>query len=406
MSTTSIEKDKEPPWEYLLNDESFPNKHMTRVMHIKNKLEYHIRNKIPIQEKNRAKIWAIMENLDSIVTNQKNIDKYYECLNTPHEEIDNDVATDAVRTFPSKQYKQIMKDNHNGKKDPLYNVLKSYAIYNEEVQYTQGMNYLCLILLCYYTEIEAFWMLDLLIKKYGMRHFFRKRGSFVPSYLKFFEQEIQEQLPQLSNHFQKEGIQVYMFVQGWLCTIFVYQALPFQTISVIWDYFWYESNAGMGIEVLFKLSIALLKIINSSLLDVPMSQFFEFVKQEMTKVDPLEWIHEAYNVKLTDDTSSLLSEIVKNYQDCEKKDSRISEFIIATSKSNYTDLSFILASNNNNNNTTTTNTNVNDQNQDDSDTDIDYNKLLFLSDDSDGDDNYDEDATSPTLEREKSCIIS
>eukprot|EP01132_Coremiostelium_polycephalum_P008417 gene8417-10336_t len=253
------------PWSYFLDDWPFPEKQLTRVLSLKVKVEECFKKKISIPDEYRSRIWRLMEQLDQWinVNNPNNVDKYQECLNLKNEDIETDVATDAVRTFPSSQYKKKMISRQNGKKESLYNVLKSYAMYNSEVQYTQGMNYLSLVLLCYFSEQDSFWMMDLLIKKHGMRHFFRKNEPFLPSYLRLFEIELGEKIPKLAGHLQKEGIHMYMFIQGWWSTIFVY-IIPMESIPIVWDYFFWGAN-GMGIEVLFRLSLALLKILQDDL---------------------------------------------------------------------------------------------------------------------------------------------
>jgi len=308
MVNDEIDDESSQPWSYYLDDYPFPEKRMTRIMSIKNKVEHHIKNKIKIPDEYRSKIWYIMEKLDTYVNNDKNKNIYTDCLNTKNEDIENDVQTDAVRTCPSAQYKIKLKNKQSNSKDSLFKVLKSYAIYNEEVQYTQGMNYLSLILLCYFLEEESFWMMDILIQKHGMRHFFRKTRTFLPSYLTIFERELEYQLPELSRQFKKEGIQVYMFIQGWWSTIFVY-ILPVESVPVIWDYFFWGAN-GTGVEVLFRLSIALLKMLESTLIDANLTEFFERVKSASVELDTVELVYQAHNVELTATTDSLLREIL------------------------------------------------------------------------------------------------
>ncbi|KAF2070681.1 hypothetical protein CYY_008007 [Polysphondylium violaceum] len=308
MMNEEVDDESSRPWSYYLDEYPFPQKRMTRIMSIKNKVEYHIKNKIKIPDEYRSKIWYLMEKLDTFTDCEKNKNVFTDCFNTKNEDIENDVQTDAVRTCPSAQYKIKLKNKQSNSKDSLFKVLKAYAIYNEEVQYTQGMNYLCLILLCYFLEEESFWMMDILIKKHGMRHFFRKTKTFLPSYLTIFERELEYQLPELSNQFKKEGIQVYMFIQGWWSTIFVY-ILPVESVPVIWDYFFWGAN-GTGVEVLFRLSIALLKMLESTLLTANLTEFFERVKTASAELDTVELIYQAHNVELTATTDSLLREIL------------------------------------------------------------------------------------------------
>lgn len=152
-----------------------------------------------------------------------------------------------------------------------------------------------------------------------MRHFFKKK-SFLPSYLTIFELELEKHLPNLSKHLKDEGIQMYMFIQGWWSTIFVY-VLPVETISTIWDYFFWGANGnGNSIEVLFRLSIALLKMLQSELLKVGMTEFFETLKEHSTKIDSLELVYQAYSIRLSIKTDHFLREVILKYQEDEMND--------------------------------------------------------------------------------------
>ena len=51
----------------------------------------------------------------------------------------------------------------------LINILKSYAFFNPEVEYCQGMNYIAGNLIFHAEEAVAFWLLDFLFKKLGVR---------------------------------------------------------------------------------------------------------------------------------------------------------------------------------------------------------------------------------------------
>ncbi|EGG13429.1 RabGAP/TBC domain-containing protein [Cavenderia fasciculata] len=313
METDSISH----PWDHYLYKWPYPDKQMTKKMSIKNKVEKYFRTKMELPEHQRADIWRSMIELDGMVkskmdTLHPNIessnDVYMDYLNRKDEEIENDVATDAVRTFPSPAYKKKMIERQQGNRQTLYNVLKAYAIYNPEVQYTQGMNYLALILLCYYDELDSFWMMDLLIRNHGMNHFFRKNNTLLPSYLKMFESELMAQLPVLHEHLTNESIKPYMFIPAWWSTIFVY-IMPIESVVIIWDYFLWGAN-GLGIDSLFKLSLSLLQMLQGNLLGANLTRFFEVIRTMAPKVNTLEMVRIAKDIVLTDDTLKFLRDKV------------------------------------------------------------------------------------------------
>ncbi|GAM24230.1 hypothetical protein SAMD00019534_074050, partial [Acytostelium subglobosum LB1] len=438
-----IDPDEEDmPLEYYLYEWPDQSKQLTRSMHIKNKVEDYFKSKVALPEDHRASIWRSISHLDALLNNPANSDTYKLNLNTPQADIESDVATDAARTYPSDEYKHKLKQKQlDNCKQSLFNVLKAYAIYNEEVQYTQGMNYLALILLCYFGEEESFWMMDILIKKHGMRHFFTKNNTILPSYIKIFEMELNVQLPKLSRHLNDSGIQVYMFVQSWWSTIFVY-ILPVQSIPIIWDYFFWGSN-GVGIEVLFRLSIALLKMLDKNLVNINMIQFFDTIKVQTPQIDPLELVYLAKEIVLTDDTSRFLRDkalSLSKFEDGASFGRHSMSKAIAKANAMATSNSIKSTSSSSSSNrygiingdrqsttlskttTSTTTTTTSRQSQDgrqqqqaaaedihDDSSDTDIENLIFISDDDDGGtDDEDEVYTynSASLERKDGCIIS
>lgn len=60
---------------------------------------------------------------------------------------------------------QLWREDHQGGNNKLYNVLKAYANYDNEVSYVQGMNYLAGLLLFYIPDEEqVFWCLHKLLQ--------------------------------------------------------------------------------------------------------------------------------------------------------------------------------------------------------------------------------------------------
>ncbi|EFA75868.1 RabGAP/TBC domain-containing protein [Heterostelium album PN500] len=77
------------------------------------------------------------------------------------------------------------------------------------------------------------------------------------------------------------------------------------------DYFFWGSNSnGMAIEVLFRLSIALLKLLEQYLLCDGLSQFFDTIRNKTPTIDPLELVYQAKDVVLTDETTKFLRDKV------------------------------------------------------------------------------------------------
>lgn len=126
----------------------------------KEKLPKRIYKGIP--EKLRATVWTKLLNLEAVMSDKHNKDKYMGMLNlarqhgTEARQIDSDV---------NRQFREniFFRERYNLKQQQLFNVLVAYSVYNSEVGYCQGMSTLAGMLLMYLGEEETFWALNILI---------------------------------------------------------------------------------------------------------------------------------------------------------------------------------------------------------------------------------------------------
>lgn len=103
----------------------------------------------------------------------------------------------------------------------LTNVLKTYAYFNQEIEYCQGMNFIVGFLLMVFRDEElAFKALNELVERFKMADLF---NSDLPRLKLFFYQldrliSIVE--PDLHAHFKDEMINASYFASAWFITIF------------------------------------------------------------------------------------------------------------------------------------------------------------------------------------------
>ena len=73
-------------------------------------------------------------------------------------EVENQIKKDINRTMSELK---LWREDSQGGNNKLYNVLKAYANYDQEVNYVQGMNYIVGLLLLYIPdEDQVFWCLQ------------------------------------------------------------------------------------------------------------------------------------------------------------------------------------------------------------------------------------------------------
>lgn len=77
------------------------------------------------------------------------------------------IAKDVARTLSDLK---LFREDSDGGNNKLFNVLKAYSNYDNEVGYVQGLNYIVGLLLLYVQdEEEVFWCLYTLMYKMGWR---------------------------------------------------------------------------------------------------------------------------------------------------------------------------------------------------------------------------------------------
>ena len=82
---------------------------------------------------------------------------YQKLMELEWEEVESQIQRDINRTMSELK---LWREEAQGGNNKLYNVLKAYANYDQEVNYVQGMNYIAGLLLLYIPdEDQVFWCL-------------------------------------------------------------------------------------------------------------------------------------------------------------------------------------------------------------------------------------------------------
>eukprot|EP00392_Amoebophrya_sp_AT5.2_P009018 g9046.t1 len=140
------------------------------------------------------------------------------------------IKIDISRTFPETEK---FDDSHQNK---LLRILSAYSNFNLDVGYCQGMNFIAglLLLVSGSNEEETFWMFVQLMELRGLKGFYKDKFPMLRVYLKAFDRLLEEQLPDLREHFRSEGVQPAVYLHQWFLTLYI-NCLPLQTVLVIWD---------------------------------------------------------------------------------------------------------------------------------------------------------------------------
>ena len=126
-------------------------------------------------------------------------------------------------------------------RDALRRVLRAYSLYDSDIGYCQGMNFVTAMMLTFLSEEEAFWLLVVVMnnKPYKLRELFAEdmRGTLELLYIA--EKLIKQFVPKLAKHLETEGLHVSMFITPWLLTLYT-STFPFDLVVRVWDSFLVE----------------------------------------------------------------------------------------------------------------------------------------------------------------------
>lgn len=153
-----------------------------------------------------AKFWV------SLVPHKFDYEKWkgsYQALLDQSDKV-RDIAKDVDRTF-QKHY----AFRHVSMVHKLSKVLAAISVYDNELGYVQGMNFLAGALLIHWEESITFWLIVELLETYELREVYEDgfKGMYRQSAI--LESLIQKYLPEVSEHFKALGVEAHMFMSDW-----------------------------------------------------------------------------------------------------------------------------------------------------------------------------------------------
>ena len=121
-----------------------------------------------------------------------------------------------------------------GLQEPLFNVCKAYALFDDAVGYPQGMNFIIMPLLFTMSEEEAFCLLVKMMNKYQVRELFVHDMPGLHLHLYQFERLLEELEPALYCHLNRRGVTPKLYATQWFLTLFAYR-FPLQLVMRVYD---------------------------------------------------------------------------------------------------------------------------------------------------------------------------
>ncbi|XP_028968405.1 ecotropic viral integration site 5 ortholog [Galendromus occidentalis] len=215
----------------------------------------------------RAVAWQLFTN----ATTCNARDQYHDYLKgtSPCEKV---IRRDIARTYPDQEF---FREKNGPGQEALFNVMKAYSLHDREVGYCQGSAFIVGLLLLYMPELETFTVLVRMMSDYRLRDVYKPSMAELGLYMFQLECLVQELLPELNTHFQSQSFHTSMYASSWFLTLFT-SVLPMPVATRCMDLFLSE-----GIEMVFRLGIAILQICKEDILLLDMEEMIKYFQKEM-----------------------------------------------------------------------------------------------------------------------------
>ena len=182
------------------------------------------------------------------------------------------IRRDIARTYPEHEF---FKKQGGVGQESLFNVMKAYSIHDREVGYCQGSAFIVGLLLMEMPEEDSFAVLVKIMQEYRMREMFKPSMAELGLCMYQLDTLVQEHIPDLYVHFQSQAIHTNLYASSWFLTLFT-TSLPLQLSCRVMDCFLSE-----GMEVIFRLALALLSLGREELLLQDMEGVLKYFQKSM-----------------------------------------------------------------------------------------------------------------------------
>ncbi|XP_045530777.1 ecotropic viral integration site 5 ortholog isoform X1 [Pieris brassicae] len=202
------------------------------------------------------------------------------------------IRRDIARTYPEHDF---FKEKDGLGQEALFNVMKAYSLHDREVGYCQGSGFIVGLLLMQMPEEEAFAVLVKIMQQHKMRDMFKPSMAELGLCMYQLENLLQEILPDLHVHFQSQSFSTSIYASSWFLTLFTTN-LSLPLACRIMDVFLSE-----GIEVVFKVALALLTLGKEHLLSLDMENLLKYIQKELpvkADADHDAFMELAYSIKV------------------------------------------------------------------------------------------------------------
>lgn len=153
----------------------------------------------------RGHLWAKLLNIDRAQAIHSN-NLYQKLIQFKNDETERQISKDIDRTMAELN---LWPEDSQCGNNKLFNVLKAYANYDNEVGYVQGMNYIVGLLLFYNPDEEqVFWCLHQLMQKRDWRSVYTHDFPKLKTMTAILEERLEYDQPEVLEHLRANQLEI------------------------------------------------------------------------------------------------------------------------------------------------------------------------------------------------------
>ena len=248
----------------LANNSCFKITSKSVLKKIMNKIIYNINNKKLID-----KIWNHELLKYSNFNNINNFDNVYLSYLNNSKKYDCDINKDLLRTFPNDDSFHKGSDSYN----KLFNVLRAYSNYNNEIGYAQGMNFIVAKLIVFFKkEKKSFIYLDSLFNKLEMVNVIGVYNNLEKK-MKILQFLIKKFCPDVISFMEKKKINHEIFTASWFITLFSKNFKYDNILIILWNF-----SIIFGWKFIYLFSISVIITFKEKYIKLDLYDFTQYMK--------------------------------------------------------------------------------------------------------------------------------
>ncbi|KAF7727537.1 GTPase-activating protein [Apophysomyces ossiformis] len=202
------------------------------------------------------------------------------------------IERDLARTFPNHPFFQ---GRDSDGQQALFNVVKAYSLFDQDVGYCQGIAFVAGCLLLHMPEEDAFCCLVRLMECYGLRGHYTQHMEALSEHMYQFDNLLQQRFPEVHRHLEIQGVKPSMYVSQWFLTLYAYRC-PLNIVYRVFDLLFAE-----GIHIILQVALAFISHHQKTILGLTFEHLLSFFRDKIFDTyehDEEKLVHDTFSMDI------------------------------------------------------------------------------------------------------------